>query len=216
MTTNLPNQPSQPPPQAGYNPITFDDLRKTVCPPPSPLPPSEPSAALKSPFAWCLAAPLFLLIFVYVQKIPALSPLLIFGLLGCLFWRMDGQIRRIAAVPLTLSAIKLSMEMASYLNASRVNGANLQGPASEPGLFWLPLFFSACLVFIPNNESVTFRIIFVASCLLLAAGLLPAPGFVAIFYMLDVMVFLAMGVGIFVDLTNHLKRPSQANSVTVR
>jgi hypothetical protein len=211
MTTDLPNQPSQPRPQAGYNPITFDDLKKTICP--SFL---ESSGGLRSPIAWCLAAPLFLLILVYAQKIPALSPLFVFGLLGCLVWRMDGQVRRIAAIPLTLSAVKLSMEMASYLNASRVNATNLQGPASEPGLSWLPLFFAACLVFIPNKESVTFRIIFVASCLLLATGLLPGQGFVLIFYMLDVMVFLAMGVGIFVDLTNHLKSPSEAGSVTLR
>jgi hypothetical protein len=211
MTTNLPNQPSQARPQPGYNPITFDDLKKTV----GPLYPDS-SGGLNSAVSRCLVAPFFLLIFVYVQKIPALSPLLVLGLLGCLFWRMDGRVRRIAAVPLTLSAIKLSMEMASYLNTSRVNAANFQGLASEPGLFWLPMFFSACLVFIPNKESVTFRIIFVASCLLLASGLLPGQGFVAVFYMLDVLLFLAMGIGIFVDLTNYLQKPAQAGSVTAR
>jgi hypothetical protein len=212
MTTNLLNQPSQARPQAGYNPITSDDL-KTVCPSHS-----EPSGSggLNSPVSRCLAAPLFLLIFVYVQRIPELSPLLILVLLGCLFWRMDAGVRRIAAVPLILSGLKLSMEMASYLNISRVNPVNMQALGSEPGLFWLPVFFSACLVFIPNKESVTFRIIFVGSCLLLAAGLLPGQGFVAIFYMLDFLLFLAMGIGIFADLTNHLQRPPQASPVTVR
>ena len=124
--------------------------------------------------------------------------------------------RRIAAVPLTLSAIKLSTEMASHLNASRVNAANPQGLAFEPGVFWLPVFLAACLVFIPNKESVTFRIIFVASCLLLATGLLPGDGFLVIFYVLGVMLFLAMGIGIFVDVTNHLQRPPQAGSLTAR
>jgi hypothetical protein len=211
MTTNLPNQPSQPRPQAGYNPITLDDLKRTTCPT-TP----EPSGGLKTPVSRCLAAPLFLLIFVYVQKVPPLWPLLILGLLGCLVWRMDGHVRRIAGVPLTLSAIKLSTEMASHLNASHVNAENLQGLASEASVFWLPVFLAACLVFIPNKESVTFRIIFVASCLLLAAGLIPGQGFVVIFYMLDIMLFLAMGIGIFVDLTNHLQRPSQASSVSAR
>ena len=211
MTTNLSNQPSQPRSQAAYNPISFDDLKKTICPSFG-----ESSGGLKSPVSRCLAAPLFLLIFVYVQQVPLLWPLLILGLLGCLFWRMDGHVRRIAAVPLTLSAIKLSTEMASHLNASRMNPPNPQGLASEPGLFWLPVFLSACLVFIPNKESVTFRIIFVASCLLLATGLLPGQGFVVIFYMLDVMLFLAMGIGIFADRTSQLKRPSEAGSVTVR
>jgi hypothetical protein len=211
MTTNLPNQPSQARPQAGYHPITLDDLKKTVCP-------SDPESSdgLNGPVSRCLAAPLFLLIFIYVQRIPALSPLLILVLLGCLFLRMDSGARRTAAVPLTLSAIKLSMEMASYLNSSRVNPVNLQALGSEPGLFWLPVFFSACLVFIPNKQSVTFRIIFVGACLLLASGLLPGQGFVGIFYMLDFLLFLAMGIGIFVDLTNHLQRPPQASPVTVR
>jgi disulfide bond formation protein DsbB len=208
MTINLPDQPR---PQAGYNPITLDDLKRTICP---AFP--ESSGGLKNPVSRCLAAPLFLLIFVYVQKIPPLWPLLVLGLLGCLVWRMDGHVRRIAAVPLTLSAIKLSTEMASHLNASRVNAANPQGLAFEPGVFWLPIFLAACLVFIPNKESVTFRIIFVASCLLLATGLLPGDGFLVIFYVLGVMLFLAMGIGIFVDVTNHLQRPPQAGSLTAR
>jgi hypothetical protein len=72
------------------------------------------------------------------------------------------------------------------------------------------MFFSVCLVFIPRRDSVTFKIILAGSCLLLASGLLPGQGFVAIFYLLDTTLFLAIVVGIFMDLKSHL--PAQVHS----
>jgi hypothetical protein len=72
------------------------------------------------------------------------------------------------------------------------------------------MFFSACLVFIPRRDSVTFKIILAGSCLLLASGLLPGEGFVAIFYLLDGTLFLAIVVGVFIDLKSYV--PTQVHS----
>lgn len=81
---------------------------------------------------------------------------------------------------------------------------------SDDGCFyWLPIFFSVCLVFIPKRESATFRIVLAASCLLLASGLLPGSGFVAIFYLVNYTLFVAIVVGIFVDLASHASVPTQ-------
>jgi hypothetical protein len=130
-------------------------------------------------------------------------------LLGCLFIRLDHHPRQIAAVPLTLAGIKLAFQMAEYLNSSTPSALFTRG-FSGPGFIWLPMFFSACLLFIPRRDSVTFKIILAGSCLLLASGLLPGEGFVAIFYLLDGTLFLAIVVGIFIDLKSYV--PAQVHS----
>jgi hypothetical protein len=81
----------------------------------------------------------------------------------------------------------------------------------DPGFIWLPMFFSICLVFIPRRDSVTFKIVLAGSCVLLASGLLPGQGFVAIFYMVDATLFIAMVVGIFVDLKTYMLSQAQSN-----
>jgi hypothetical protein len=204
MTTNSPNQPKSAPQQNGYNPITLDDLQKS----------GQSSRAdyfgeLTDPLARCLAAPLLFFIFVFSNREPLVAPLTFLVLLGCLLIRLDNHPRQIAAVPLTLAAIKLSFQMAEYLNSSTPGALSLRG-FSDPGFVWLPMFFSICLVFIPRRDSVTFKIILAGSCLLLASGLLPGQGFVAIFYLLDTMLFVAMVIGIFIDLKSYV--PAQVHS----
>jgi len=66
------------------------------------------------------------------------------------------------------------------------------------------MFFSICLIFIPKRDSVTFKIVVAESCLLLASGLLPGQGFLCIFYLLDYLLFIAIVVGIFVDLKTYM------------
>jgi hypothetical protein len=204
MTTNSPNQPKSAPQQNGYNPITLDDLQKSGQ---SSL--SDYFGELTDPLARCLAAPLLFFIFVFSNREPLVAPLTFLVLLGCLLIRLDNPPRQIAAVPLTLAAIKLSFQMAEYLNSSTPGALPLRG-FSDPGFVWLPMFFSICLVFIPRRDSVTFKIILAGSCLLLASGLLPGQGFVAIFYLLDTMLFVAMVIGIFIDLKSYV--PAQVHS----
>jgi hypothetical protein len=204
MTTNSSNQPKPAPQQNGYNPITLDDLQKS-----GQSSRSDCFGELTDPLARCVAAPLLLFIFVFSNSEPLVAPLTLLVLLGCLFIRLDHHPRQIAAVPLTLAGIKLAFQMAEYLNSSAANALSLRG-FSGPGFIWLPMFFSACLIFIPRRDSVTFKIILAGSCLLLASGLLPGQGFVAIFYLLDGTLFLGMVVGIFIDLKSYV--PAQVHS----
>jgi len=205
MTTNSPNQPDHTHQQNGYNPITLDDVAK---PPQSPW--QDYFGELRDPITRCIAVPLLFLIFVVSSRDPILAPLTLLVLLGCLLIRLENHPRQIAAVPLTLAAIKLAFEMASLLASPTRNDLSLRNFSTDPGFVWLPMFFSICLVFIPRRDSATFKIIRAGSCLLLASGLLPGQGFVAIFYMLDYLLFIAMVVGIFVDLKAYL--PTQAQN----
>ncbi len=202
MTTNSSNQPNHTPQQNGYNPITFEDLRR----------PAQPSVedffrGLTSPVPSWAVAPLFGFVFFYTERMPFLVPLTILILLSCLLSRMENDVRKIAAVPLTLSAIKLCFAMSSQL-AYNFWVPGTPGSSNDVGFLWLPIFFSACLVFIPARESVTFRIVLAASCLLLSSGLLPGQGFLCIFYLIDYLLFIVIVVGIFVDLKTYV--PTQA------
>jgi hypothetical protein len=203
MTTNSSNQPKRAPQQNGYHPITLDDVTR----------PAESwqncLGELRDPLARCVAAPLLFFILVFSNRELLVAPLALLVLLGCLLIRLDNHPRRIAAVPLTLAAIKLSFQMASLLNDSASGASSLRGFSTDPGYVWLPMFFSICLVFIPYRDSVTFRIILAGSCVLLASGLLPGQGFVAVFYMLDASLFLAMVVGILIDLKSYV--PAQVH-----
>lgn len=204
MTTNSANQPNHTPQQNGYNPITLDDVAK---PPQSPR--QDYFGELRDPITRCIAAPLLFFIFMFSNRNPIVAPLALLVLLGCLFVRLDNYPRQIAAVPLTLAGIKLAFQMAEYLNSSPPGSLSLCG-FSGPGFIWLPMFFSIGLIFIPRQDSVTFKTILAGSCLLLASGLLPGQGFVAIFYLLDGTLFLAMVIGIFIDLKTYL--PAQSHS----
>lgn len=206
MTTNSHNQPNHTPQQNGYHPITLDDVTKS---PQSPR--QDYFGELTDPIARCLAAPLLFFIFVFSHSEPLVAPLTLLVLLGCLLVRLDSHPRQIAAVPLTLAAIKLAFQMASLLSFSAQSAVSLHNFAVDPGFVWLPMFFSICLVFIPRRDSVTFRIILAGSCLLLASGLLPGQGFIAIFYLLDGILFVAIVVGIFVDLKTYMPAQLQSN-----
>jgi hypothetical protein len=210
MTTNSPNQPNHGPRRNGYNPVTLDDVAR---PPQSPwqTPWQDYFGELRDPVTRCVAAPLLFCIFVFSGRDLLLAPLTLLVLLGCLLIRLENHPRQIAAVPLTLAAIKLAFEMASFLNSPLQNSLSQRSLSTNPGFIWLPMFFSACLVFIPRRDSATFKIILVCSIVLLASGLLPGQGFVAIFYLLDYTLFIPMIVGIFVDLRTYM--PGQVQNV---
>lgn len=196
MITNSPNPPHRPASQTGYNPITFDDLQKSVSS-------DQLYTSLLAPVPRWAAAPFFGFVLFYTQKLPFLAPLMILILLSCLLARFEDHARKIAAAPLTLSAIKLSFAMANETAYAFWIPSGAAHRSDDGCFYWLPIFFSICLVFIPKRESVTFKIVLAASCLLLASGLLPGSGFVAIFSMVNYTLFIAIVVGLFVDLVSH-------------
>jgi hypothetical protein len=205
MTTNSSHQPNHTPQQNGYNPITLEDVQRPV----SSLGPDY-MGGLREPWARWVATPLLGFIFVYSHRIPFVVPLTIVVLLGCLFARMDHHPRQITGVPLTLAAIKLTFQMGSHMDFSGPHAMPVDF-AMDPGFVWLPMFFAICLVYMPRRDSVTFKIVFAGSCVLLASGLLPGQGFVAIFYVFDTTLFVAMIVGIFLDLKTYMAPQVQNN-----
>jgi hypothetical protein len=135
MTTNSPNQPNNGPRQNGYNPVTLDNVAR-----PLQSPWQDYLGELRDPVTRCVAAPLLFFIFVFSGRDPLLAPLTLLVLLGCLLIRLENHPRQIAAVPLTLAAIKLAFEMASFLNSSVQNSLSLRSFSTNPGFIWLPMF----------------------------------------------------------------------------
>jgi hypothetical protein len=215
MTTPSSQQQSHEP--GRYNPVTFDQvLRSTGSALTQPVssffsgPLAQPVPTPTGPVSFCLAAPLFAFAFFEAKDLRLFSPLLILVLLGCVLSRMEGPVRRIAAVPLALSTVKLSVAMSACLTADRVRTPQNMG--FDPGFVWLPIFFSVCLAFIRDKETNTFKVIFFSSCALLGAGLLPSQAFIAIFYMVDVLLFFGIVIAIFADVLPYLQKP--ANGAT--
>jgi hypothetical protein len=194
MTNNSPNQPNHPPEKNGYNPITLDDVQK-----PGQSPRDFYSLELDPWVRW-VAAPLLGFIYVYSQRIPGLAPLTLLVLLGCLFGRLENHPRQIVVVPLTLATIRLAFQMSSYFTLDRPGTGSHGVAALDFGLSWLPMFFSICLVYISKRESVTFKLILGGSCTILASGLIPGEGFLTIFFIVNHALFIAVVVGIFIDL----------------
>jgi hypothetical protein len=227
MTTPTPRQPRRAPEERRYNPITLEQLNNpsgsVLTRPISSFfsgSLSEPVGELSGPVARSLAVPLFAFILFYTQRTPFVAPLLILVLLGCLISRMEGSVRQVAAIPLSLSAVKLCFSMMTYLengfSSHALQNNALQNNSLDPGLYWLPIFFSACLAFIRNKETVTFRLIFVGSCVLLASGLLPSIAFIAVFYMLDVVLFFGVVIAVFFDLLPYLQNQPGRSSAAAR
>ena len=106
MTTSPNNSSNRPQQQNGYNPITREDVRG-----PQQSSGRDYFGELSDPVARCVAVPLLGFIFFFSLRMPLMAPLLILVLLGCLLARLDGRPRQIAAVPLTMSAIKLAFQM---------------------------------------------------------------------------------------------------------
>jgi hypothetical protein len=206
MTMNSSHQPTDTPQQNGYNPITLDDVQRRAS-----SPSSDYIGGLGEPWARWVATPLLGFLFVYAQRVPIAAPLTIVVLLGCLFARMDHHPRQIAGVPLTLAAIKLTFQMGSHMDFSGPHGMPVDFAMDYPGFVWLPMFFAICLVYMPRRDSVTFKIVFAGSSVLLASGLLPGQGFVGVFYVFDTTLFVAIIVGIFLDLKTYMAPQVQNN-----
>lgn len=204
MTPNSFDSSRRPAQQSAYNPITADDLQK-----PASASPTQLVDSLLAPVPRWAAVPFFGFLMFYTQRLPFLAPLLVLILLSCLLARFEEHARKIAAVPLTLSAIKLSFAMANEAAYAFWIPSGNTHRTDDGCFYWLPIFFSICLVFIPKRDSATFKIVLAASCLLLASGLLPGSGFVAIFYLENYTLFIAVVVGIFVDLISHASASHQ-------
>jgi hypothetical protein len=194
--TNQPaNSQRQPGHHAGgYNPITLDEILK-----PAQADPWKSFCDLNDPATRLLAIPLFAVIGLFTPTLGAMAPVLVLILLGCLIARLDNRQRQIAAIPMTLAAVKLAFQMSASPRLMSFSGAPSPN-WPEAGIPWLVLFFSVCLFFIRDTDTATFKMVFCGSFTLLGSGLLPGEGFLAIFCMVDYTLFFVILISLFIDM----------------
>jgi hypothetical protein len=151
-------------------------------------------------FGWfhLAALPLFAGLYWLVQKNPTFCTLTIFVLLACVMFRLDPSRRRLALAPITFAAIMLASRMGQYLLKPLPAVGKIVLP-SDLGLTWLPLFFAISLFYMPSRPSYSGNFLIAGSVLLLAAGLLPGNGFIAVFNASQYFVFVALIIVLAVD-----------------
>jgi hypothetical protein len=193
----VPHQPRRDVPRGAYNPITLDDLPK----------PSESGIeALVGPLdtntARSFAAILFVVIFVFSQRVLELAPLIIVVLLGGLLYRMNKRERLIAGAPVTFAAVRLAMLLTERFSPWNTPFYSRPGvfPASDIGVPWMPLFLSVCLFYMPVKDTYTGKLIFWDSLVLLLSGLLPVDGYLVIFAMVLYTLFIGIAIALALDL----------------
>jgi hypothetical protein len=194
---SVPNQPRRDVPRGAYNPITLDDLQK----------PSESGIeALVGPLdtnvARSLAAILFVLIFVFSNRVLELSPLIIVVLLGGLLYRMNKRERLIAGAPLTFAAVRLAMLLTERFSPWDTSSYSTPGifHANDIGIPWMPLFLSVCLFYMPVKDTYTSKLIFWYSVIVLLSGLVPVDGFSVIFAGALYTLFTGIAIALAFDL----------------
>jgi hypothetical protein len=152
----------------------------------------------------------FLALYTASERYPEVASLSIVALIGCFLLRLSRRERQIASAPLVVSGVRLALRMATTLfrlpllraattySVSPANAASQFRP-QDYGITWVPLFLAICLFFMPKRTSVTMKIVLACSAVLLVAGLLPSDGYLYIFAMMQMLLFLGIGVGLLVD-----------------
>jgi hypothetical protein len=143
---------------------------------------------------------------------PRFADFTILTLPGIVLYRLDSHRRRIAAAPVSLAGMMLVSKLASagpwYVNY----GIQPAAPAVNELKIGMPLFLAGCLFFMPKFPTYTERILLLLSLVLLLSGLLPGDGFGIIFWITQYFLFIAIAVGLGIDLTNNGRMFTQASS----
>jgi len=152
-----------------------------------------------------VAAAIFALLYILSDRDPGCSALSVIALLLCTLLRLDDYKRKVAQVPLTLAALMLVRQITARVVDFRV-AVGVIGTNHTIDNSWIPLFFAVCLFYMPNGHNFTRKVLLSISVLLLASGLLPMGGFVAIFTTVQYMLFLAIVAGLGMDFMNSHSR----------
>jgi hypothetical protein len=149
---------------------------------------------------WLVMVP-FAAIYWITQGDPRLRPMTILVLLACLLFRLEGRAREIAAVPLTLAAIKLACQMTPH--ATTLPGTQVLLPeqfkAAMTGLPWVPMFLAICIFYLPRKATVTGAIVRAGAFALLISGLIPGDGYIVVLAMIQYTLFLGVLIGLIAD-----------------
>jgi hypothetical protein len=145
----------------------------------------------------------FIALYSLAQRYAQVIPVTVGVLVVCTLLRMNGRERMFAAVPVGIAGILLALHMAALFARQAAGMASGFFPGNikpqDYGVNWLPLFFSVCLFYMPKRVSVTARIVLACSVVLLVAGLLPGDGYLYIFALAQMMLFVVIGVGLIID-----------------
>jgi hypothetical protein len=143
------------------------------------------------------------------EQNPAVGAITVLLLLGAVLFRLDPRRRRIALAPLVLSTFRLATQI--NLSYATANARSFVRQAIPNVPLWLPLFLAACLFFGPSFRTTTETITFAYSFLLLMSGLLPGDGYIVVLVMLEYTLFVAITIGLVVDLISTKQRqPARA------
>ena len=163
-----------------------------------------------SPQVKIVMAVIFALLYVLVQRESAASSVCIVVLLICTLLRLDDYKRKIAQIPLTISALMLASQTAPV--SATIATAMISDPFQKFQIASLPLFFAVCLFYMPNGQSYTRKLLLSVSVMLLASGLLPSAGAAALFIAVQYLLFVAIVFGLGLDFANHSQAKQQEAS----
>jgi hypothetical protein len=143
---------------------------------------------------------------------PRFADLTILTLPGIVLYRLDSHRRRIAAAPVIFAAMMLASKFTGagswYVNY----GVPPTAAAVNELKIGMPLFLAGCLFFMPRFPTYTEKILLLLSLVLLLSGLLPGDGFGIIFWITQYFLFIAIVVGLGIDLTQFGRMFTQASS----
>ena len=162
-----------------------------------------------SPQVKIVMAVIFALLYVLVQREPAALSVCIVVLLICTLLRLDDYKRKIAQIPLTITALMLASQTAPTRILAT---AWINDPFQQFQIASLPLFFAVCLFYMPNGQSYTRKLLLSVSVMLLASGLLPRAGAAALFIAVQYLLFVAIVFGLGLDFANHSQAKQQEAS----
>ena len=159
-------------------------------------------------FGWLhlLLLPVFLALYILVEKYPALAGVSILLLLACLLHRLAPVWRRLVVAPVGFATLLLIRRVMTFTLAAATpilkNGTKI-----DSGVSWLPLFFAVAIFYMPRRPSYSGNFFFGGAVLLLSSGLLPGDGFVAVFTAMQYFLFVALLIVLAIDFTQPAPAP---------
>jgi len=141
--------------------------------------------------------------FLLVKTNPLFAEITIMILASIVLYRLDSHRRRIAAAPVILAAMMLASKISGggswYVNY----GVTPSAADVNELKVWMPLLLAGCLFYMPKFPTYTEKILLLLSLVLLLSGLLPGDGFGIIFWTTQYFLFIAVAIGLGIDLTQN-------------
>ncbi len=142
---------------------------------------------------------------------PHFARITILILAGIVLYRLDSRRRRIAAAPVIFAAMMLASKILGGGSVFLTYGMTSAAELNELKIS-MPLLLAGCLFYMPRFATYTEKILLILSLVLLLSGLLPGDGFGIIFRTTQYFLFIAIAIGLGIDLTQNGRMFTQASS----